>query len=513
MSGCCSFGGVEECLARNFKDGVLPSNVHLYVGEEAIAVGVCAHLTDRDWITSTHRGHGHFLAKGGEPEALFAEIYGRGSGICKGFGGTMHVADFSKGIVGANGIVAAGIPIATGAALAAQLDGDGRVAVAFFGDGASNRGVLMESLNIATLWRLPLVFVCENNGFCEFSPTETVTAGAIHARAVGIRDPLAADRRQRRRAGLADGRCSRRSRTEGRGPVLHRGDAPIACADMTRRRSIWLSEPYRTEEEVARWREMDPLPRFADRLQRDGVADAAEARRNRGGGDAARRTCRAGAATRECAGIARSLAGLSGQGRRGGSRRKGECVMAERRFIQAINDALIEEMERDPRIILFGEDIKVSTSGDTGALQARFGASRVRNTPISEETMSGMAVGAAAAGRPVVLHMMFANFLYAGFDGIANQMTKLPFMTGGQIDLPLTVLCAYGGGASTAAQHSDTPYSMLMNLGCLNVIVPVDPGRRQGPPEDPRSEARHRRYSSKRARAAANRARCPTATS
>jgi pyruvate/2-oxoglutarate/acetoin dehydrogenase E1 component len=154
--------------------------------------------------------------------------------------------------------------------------------------------------------------------------------------------------------------------------------------------------------------------------------------------------------------------------------------MAKRRYIQAINDALVEEMERDPRIVLFGEDIKVSISGDTRGLQARFGAARVRNTPISEETMSGMAVGAAAAGRPVVLHMMFSNFLYAGFDGIANQLTKLPFMTGGQIRLPVTVLCAFGGGTSTAAQHSDAPYSMFMNLGGVNVIVPATPADAKG---------------------------------
>ena len=145
--------------------------------------------------------------------------------------------------------------------------------------------------------------------------------------------------------------------------------------------------------------------------------------------------------------------------------------MARLRLMQAINDALTEEMERDPRIILFGEDVKISMFGDTKGLAARFGASRVRNTPISEETMTGMAVGVAATGRPVILHMMFSNFLYAGFDGIANQMTKLPLMTGGQIKLPITMLCAYGGGTSTAAQHSDAPYSMLMNLGGINIIV------------------------------------------
>jgi pyruvate dehydrogenase E1 component alpha subunit len=266
---------VEERLARNFKEGVLPGNVHLYVGEEAVAAGVCAHLTDRDWITSTHRGHGHFLAKGGEPEGLFAEIYGRAGGICKGFGGSMHVADFSKGIVGANGIVGAGIPIATGAALAAQMDGDSRVAVAFFGDGASNRGVLMESLNIATLWRLPLVFVCENNGFCEFSPLETVTAGAIHARAAafGIPSQLI-DGNDVELVWRTAGAAIDRART-GEGPSFIEAHT-YRLRGHNESEIYWLSEPYRTEEEVARWREKDPLPRFAERLRRDGVADAAK---------------------------------------------------------------------------------------------------------------------------------------------------------------------------------------------------------------------------------------------
>jgi len=265
---------VEERLVRNFTEGVLPGNVHTYVGEEAVAVGVCAHLSDRDWITSTHRGHGHFLAKGGDAEALLAEIYGR-AGVCKGFGGTMHVADFSKGILGANGIVAAGIPIATGAALSARLDGEGRVVAAFFGDGAANRGVLLESLNIATLWRLPIVFVCENNGYCEFSPTDTVTSGAIGARAAAFGIPAETiDGNDVESVWCAADAAVARAR---------RGDGPSFIEAETYRlrghaeaEVNWLSEAYRTEEEVKRWSEKDPLPRYAQRLCREGVADTAK---------------------------------------------------------------------------------------------------------------------------------------------------------------------------------------------------------------------------------------------
>ena len=263
----------EERLVRDFKEGALPGNVHLYVGEEAIAVGVCAHLAQRDWITSTHRGHGHYLAKGGELEALFAEIYGRAGGICGGFGGTMHVADFAKGIVGANGIVGAGIPIATGAALSAQLENDGRVAVSFFGDGAANRGVFMESLNIAALWRLPAVFVCENNGYCEFSPTDTVTAGAIHARAAALGMPShCIDGNDIELVWRTSGEAIARARNSG-GPSLIEAQT-YRLRGHAEAEIHWLSEPYRTEEEIARWSARDPLLLFADRLRHDGVADA-----------------------------------------------------------------------------------------------------------------------------------------------------------------------------------------------------------------------------------------------
>ena len=165
--------------------------MHLYIGEEAVAAGVCAHLEDRDYATSTHRGHGHFLAKGGDVRAMMAEIWAKREGICRGMGGSMHVADISKGILGANGIVGAGLSIATGAAFGAKLDGDGKVAVCFFGDGASNQGVLMETLNVSALWGLPVVFVCENNGFSEFTPSAEVTSGRIADRARAFAVPVA----------------------------------------------------------------------------------------------------------------------------------------------------------------------------------------------------------------------------------------------------------------------------------------------------------------------------------
>jgi pyruvate/2-oxoglutarate/acetoin dehydrogenase E1 component len=154
--------------------------------------------------------------------------------------------------------------------------------------------------------------------------------------------------------------------------------------------------------------------------------------------------------------------------------------VARKRYIEAINEALAEEMERDPKVILFGEDVELGIFGDTKGLFQRFGRQRIRNTPICEATLTGMAVGAAAGGYRPVLHLMFSNFIYTGFDAIGNQMAKLRLMTGGQLRLPVTVLAGYGGGRSSAAQHSDTPYPLLMNLGGLNVVTPSTPADAKG---------------------------------
>src|SRR6059036_3716536 len=162
----------EEKLAELVNAGQLAGFLHLYAGQEAVAVGVCAHLGDGDYVASTHRGHGHAIAKGVDLRAMMAELFGRSTGTCKGKGGSMHIADLEKGMLGANGIVGAGIPLATGAALYAKLKKTGGVAVAFFGDGASNQGAFHESLNLAAVWKLPAVYVVENNGWGEFTPTE-----------------------------------------------------------------------------------------------------------------------------------------------------------------------------------------------------------------------------------------------------------------------------------------------------------------------------------------------------
>jgi len=154
--------------------------------------------------------------------------------------------------------------------------------------------------------------------------------------------------------------------------------------------------------------------------------------------------------------------------------------MARKRYTHAINEALIEEMSRDPKVIVYGEDVELAIMGDTRGLLDKFGRERIRNTPICEATLTGMAVGAAAAGCRVVVHMMFSNFIYTGFDAIANQMAKLHLMTGGQAVMPITIIAAYGGGGSNAAQHSDSGYPVLVNLGGVNVVMPATPADAKG---------------------------------
>lgn len=262
---------VEEMLGNASRAAELPGPVHLYVGQEAIAVGVCDHLAPDDWIASTHRGHGHFLAKGGDTTAMVAEVFGRESGICRGRGGSMHVADFSRGIIGANGIVAGGLALAAGAAWAAQLEGEGRIAVAFFGDGAANQGVLMETLNLGALWKLPLVLVCENNGFSEFSPSGTVTAGRIAERAAPFGIPhRTVNGNDLETVWQAAAEAVAHARS-GKGPILIEFETYRLRGHMEQEMAF-LSEPYRSQDEVEARAALDPIVQLRAKILARGQA-------------------------------------------------------------------------------------------------------------------------------------------------------------------------------------------------------------------------------------------------
>jgi pyruvate dehydrogenase E1 component alpha subunit len=237
---------------------------HEYVGQEAVAVGVCAAVRADDAITSTHRGHGHIIAKGGRVDRMLAELMGRTNGYNRGRGGSMHIADFSLAILGANGIVGAGTPMACGAAFAFKAAGSDRVAISFFGDGAVNQGVLLESLNLAVAWKLPVIFVCENNLYALTTPTANVTGGEIWRRAEGFGMPSSSvdgmDVLAVHRASAAAVATARASE----GPTF------IECRTY-RFRGHYTAEAmmkltYRSDEEIAGWKKRDPLLSWRDRL-------------------------------------------------------------------------------------------------------------------------------------------------------------------------------------------------------------------------------------------------------
>ena len=254
----------EEAADNLYTRGLMPGIAHLYIGEEAVAVGVCSVLRDDDWITSTHRGHGHCLAKGADVDRMFAELLGRATGYCGGKGGSMHIADQDTGNLGANGIVGGSTAIVAGAGLSARMRGTDEVAVAFFGDGALGQGQLYESMNMAALWKLPVLYVCENNQYGEYTPNDQTIAGEIldRARAFGIP------------AHEVDGQDVREvSRVAGEAvAAARRGDGPAFLQCTTYRyRGHHVGDvdrPYRTRAEEEAWQATrDPLRNLADWLE------------------------------------------------------------------------------------------------------------------------------------------------------------------------------------------------------------------------------------------------------
>jgi TPP-dependent pyruvate/acetoin dehydrogenase alpha subunit len=255
----------EEKLYYLFSTRDMPGSMHQYNGQEAVAAGVCAHLSRTDYITSTHRGHGHCIAKGADLRAVMAEMFAKSTGCCRGMGGSMHIADFGVGMLGANGIVAGGVPIAAGAGITCQVRSRGQVSVAFFGDGAVNEGAFHEAVNLASVWQLPVLFVCENNlyGFStHYRRTMQITDIADRAAGYGI-PGVVVDGMDVAAVHEAAGAAIRRAR-EGGGPTL------IECKTYRfMGHSRFEPSSYRTREELEEWKAKDPLTRFAETLRRD----------------------------------------------------------------------------------------------------------------------------------------------------------------------------------------------------------------------------------------------------
>ena len=259
----------EEEAGKLMEDGKIPGALHLYVGQEAVASGVMQHLADNDYITSTHRGHGHLIAKGGDFSKMFAELFGKVTGYCKGKGGSMHISNMALGMLGANGIVGGGPPIAMGAAFSNRFRKTKQVSVAFFGDGASNEGSFHEAANMAALYKLPCIFVCENNGYGEYTPQANHQAIVdVADRASGYGMPgVVVDGMDVMAVYEAAGEAIERAR-KGDGPTL------LECKtyryyDHVGVRGMGMT--YRTEEEVEAWKQRDAIQSFEKRLQQLGV--------------------------------------------------------------------------------------------------------------------------------------------------------------------------------------------------------------------------------------------------
>jgi 2-oxoisovalerate dehydrogenase E1 component len=467
--------GFEERVAGLYRDGLVPGFVHLSIGQEASAVGACWPLRPEDVITSTHRGHGHCLAKGLDPVGMFAELMGRDRGTNRGRGGSMHIADPTRGIFGANGIVAAGLPIAVGAATAAQLRDAGTVAVAFFGDGAAAQGAFHEALNLAAVWRLPVVFFCENNGYSEFSAAADQHAATLEARAAGYALPYAG----------VDGNDVVATASVMRDVVLaaRTGGGPALVEAHTYRwHGHYEGDPqrYRTPEEVAEWRRRDPLARHRDGLVAGGVGEA----------ELDDLACVVARDLDEAVAQARGLAPPSAgtlfdfvvRPRPEHPEPAAAPTGAEEfRTMDAVRGALESELAADERVFVAGVDVGAGGNvfGLTRGLRERFG-DRVRDTPISETAIVGLGVGAAMAGMRPVVEVMYLDFLGVCLDQLLNQAAKLPFMTGGSAEMALTVRTQFGAGRSSGSQHSQSLEALLAHIPGLTVVMPSTPADTYG---------------------------------
>ena len=435
-----------------------------------------------DWITSTHRGHGHALAKGLPPTALMAELYAKATGCCGGRGGSMHLYDPGHGVFGTNGIVGGGIPHAVGAALSARTRGTKGIAAAFFGDGAVNHGAFHESLNFAGAQQAGVLFVCENNLYATATPLDQVTRNAeIATRAAAYGVPgVAVDGNDVLAVWSAARTAVARARAGG-GPTLieaktyrvvghHEGDP--------------LTGVYRTQEELDAWKLRDPIQTFRQRLTgelqaaRPAELDAIDARVLAVIADAvefARQSPDPDPATvhahcwSEPVNPPRPAA-------------KPDPRTETQGWLDAVRDGIAEEMRRDPHLLYFGEGIgqRGGSFAHTKGLWQEFGAGRVIDTPICELGFTGAAIGASATGCRSVADLMFVDFLFETGGQIPLQAAKLRYMSNGAMTVPVVVRAPCGAVKSAGPQHSGTYHSMWSHLPGLIVALPSNPADAKG---------------------------------
>jgi 2-oxoisovalerate dehydrogenase E1 component len=481
----------EEAAQQQYAAGKVHGTMHLYAGEEAVAVGAMAALRPDDLITSTHRGHGHAIAKGQDVNGMMAELLGKETGVCRGRGGSMHMADLSLGSLGANGIVGGGLPLAVGAALSTQLQDRDQVVVCFFGDGAANIANFHESLNMAAIWNLPVVFVCENNQYAmSMSTKAALSVPNVADRAVAYNMPGdTVDGMDVLAVYQAVQRAADRARAGG-GPTLVE-----AVTYRYKGHSKSDAQVYRSKEEVQQWQDLDPILRFTAWLVDHDYLTQAEA------ADVAQQADQA---------IAEAIA-FAEQGPEPDVAELTRDVYFEEpevaaapeanlprwirqtfgadtpinppagdrqiSYAEALREAMALSLEHDPAVFLIGEDIGVygGAMGVTQRLLERFGPERVRDTPISENTIVGTAVGAAMTGMRAVAEMQFMDFVALAMEQIVLQAAKIRYMFGGKAHVPMVLRLPGGSGTGAAAQHSQSLESWFVNVPGLKVVAPSDP--------------------------------------
>ena len=472
---------VEERLAKSHQRGLIHGACHTYVGEEAIATGVCAHLHEADAVFSTHRGHGHALAKGMEPRQLMAELFGRETGCSRGRGGSMHLFAPEIGMMGTSGIVGPCILQATGAGYSSLVMKTGNVGVAFFGDGAANNGAFHEGLNMASIWKLPVLFVCENNQFATEVPFSSVAGNpsvAARGAAYGIAS-IEVDGNDVLAVEAAAREAVKRARN-GEGPTL------IECKTYrTRAHAEGMGDfTYRTREDVEQWKAQCPIARLKKHLLDQKLVTDAELSAIEQEVAALTETAHefaeksayptAESATTHVYALSASATHREAPPTSSATR--------ELTFMKATLEALTEEMARNPKIFVMGEGIGVrgGNFATTSGLFAIHGEARLRDTPICERGFVGLAGGAAMTGTRPVIDFMFADFVLDAVGEIINQIAKMQYMSSGRLKMPVLMRGCIGIGHAAATHHSGSYYSMYAHFPGLRVVVPSSPRDAKG---------------------------------
>jgi len=453
----------------------IAGSVHTCVGQEAVPVGTLAALRPDDQIVATYRGHGWALQSGIEPYELLAELCHRADGVNGGRAGSALVMAPHHRFLGENSIVGAGIPIACGAAMAAVAQGSDRVVVVSFGDGATSQGALHEGLVLAAARRLPVLFICENNGWSEMTPvSEMVPLDRIARRAAGygIRgltidgtDPLAV--RDTVALAVADLRG-------GTGPVFLECRVPRLSGHYNRD-----IEHYRSKEDRADAMRRDPLETLGAKLISAGLATADTLTRIRAaaGDEAAAWAKRVSAAPHPAASSAAEHVVSSSPVSPHSVPVSPTSDVRELSLIQAVNEALRTELATRPDVLVYGEDLGKAGGifGATRLLQREFGADRVFDMPIAESAILGSAVGAAMCGQRPVVEIMWADFLLVALDQLINQAANVRYLTRGRCSVPLVVRTQQGATPGSCAQHSQSLEALLAHIPGLRVGLPTTP--------------------------------------